>query len=79
MVFMPSLSLAALARCGVDIDLVTSFFVGMGLSDRRREGVILPEPCCTHGAAECMNLLCISHCIETCRALTHAYSAILLV
>jgi hypothetical protein len=57
---MPSLSVAALARCGVEMDLVTSFFAGMGLSDRNREGVILPEPCWIHGAAECMNLLYIS-------------------
>lgn len=57
---MPSLSLAALARCGVEMDLVTSFFAGMGLSDRSREGVMLPELCWTHGAAECMNLRYIS-------------------
>src|SRR5690242_11218507 len=59
-VFMPSASLAALARCGVEMDLVTSFFAGMGLSERRREGVMLPEPCWTHGAAVCMNLLHVS-------------------
>lgn len=81
MVFMPSsLSLAALARCGVEMDLVTSFFAGMGLSDRNREGVTLPELLWTHGAAVCMNLLYISRApLANDLQVTYANSAMLFI
>lgn len=58
---MPSLSACAwagvtLGSCGTDIDRVTSFLVGMGESDRKRDGVMVPE-LCAQGAALCaMNL-----------------------
>lgn len=47
MVFMPSLSLwawawAALPSCGTDMERVTS--LGMGDKERRRDGVMLPDP-----------------------------------
>jgi hypothetical protein len=49
MVFIPSFSLwdwdwdwATLPSCGTDIERVTS--LGMGDKERRREGVMLPDP-----------------------------------
>ena len=66
MVFMTSLSArcvgaeaaAILPRWGVDIDLVTCLFIGVGVKERReegmREGVMAPPfapPCCPQGAA----------------------------
>jgi hypothetical protein len=51
MVFMPSLSdwdCAARASCGTEMERVTSF--GMGDRERRREGVMLPDPWLIQGA-----------------------------
>jgi hypothetical protein len=49
---------ATLDSCGVDIDLVRCLFMGVGVKERRREGVTVPEGvpgACTQGAG-CMNL-----------------------
>jgi hypothetical protein len=51
MVFMPSLSdwdCAARASCGTEMERVTS--LGMGDKERRREGVMLPDPWLIQGA-----------------------------
>jgi hypothetical protein len=52
----------------------------MGLSDRNREGVTLPELLWTHGAAVCMNLLYISRApLANDLQLTYANSAMLFI
>jgi hypothetical protein len=51
MVFMPSLSVwdwVNFGSWGTEIERVTS--LGMGDKERKREGVMLPDPWLTHGA-----------------------------